>query len=122
MKKRQFWPAESELGSDFVKILDPETRKWMLFRNPGAKQQNYYYSLADAWYCNATCKLVLRIRDVHPVSVFFFHPGSRIQKQERWEEKYKNIRCPTFFLAVNFAKFKIVLYFVQVPVQKNIPS
>jgi hypothetical protein len=81
-----FLTAESELGSEFVKILDPETRKCLLFRNPDEKQQLYYYSLADAWYSNDTCKLVLRIQDVHPYPDFF-HPGSKNKKDER-----KNIK------------------------------
>jgi hypothetical protein len=56
---------------------------------------------------------VLRIRDVYPGSriLNFTHPGSRIQKQTT-KERGKKFFCHTFFVATNFTKLQIILFFM----------
>jgi hypothetical protein len=41
--------------------------------------------------------------------LIFIHPGSRIQKQKT-KEKGERISCPTFFVATNITKLKIILF------------
>ncbi len=64
-------------------------------------------------------RTVLRIRDVYPGSWFLPIPdpgsrisdtGSRIQKQQQ-KRGVKKIVVKPFFVATNFTKFKIILFF-----------
>jgi hypothetical protein len=42
--------------------------------------------------------------------LIFTHSGSRIQKQQQ-KRGVKKICCQTFFVATNFTKLKIILFF-----------
>ncbi len=56
---------------------------------------------------------VLRIRDVYPGYriLIFTHSGSRIQKQQQKRGVKKNLLSNLFFVATNFTKLKIILFF-----------
>ncbi len=61
---------------------------------------------------DADPQTVLRIRDVYPGSriLIFTHSGSQIQKQQQ-KRGVKKISCQTFYVATNFTKLKIILFF-----------